>query len=97
MWLDEHMAIRQMNMTQFADFEDVVDVCELFSFGYCENNSAFEKRVVGGSYTCVRLDRAPVNMQWCDLFTLLHLLFTSTLDHRRWGDYKAKSSLAFHI
>jgi hypothetical protein len=54
----EHEGVRQRSLAQIAGFGEMVDVCGLRDLG-CEGRSwTFEKKVAGGSYCRVRLNRA---------------------------------------
>jgi hypothetical protein len=44
-------------------------VCELGDLGYIGNSWTFEKRVVGGSFCRVRLDRALATTPWSGRFS----------------------------
>ena len=47
-----------------AGFREMVDVCGLYDLGYEGRMWTFEKKVAGGSYCRVRLDRALVSSDW---------------------------------
>ena len=80
---DEHVGIGNRSQAQIQGFRDVVDVCGLVDLGYKGTRWTFEKRVAGGSFTRVRLDRALGLVEWCSQFpsaTVEHLT-AATLDH----------------
>ncbi|XP_073353561.1 uncharacterized protein [Aegilops tauschii subsp. strangulata] len=49
-------------------FRDVLDVCGLLDLGHKGTWWTFEKRVAGGTYTRVRLDRAVADAAWSTVF-----------------------------
>jgi hypothetical protein len=55
-------------LAQIAGFRDAVDVCGLQDLGYEGNMWMYKKKVDGGSYCQVRLDRALATPEWCDRF-----------------------------
>ena len=55
---DEHDSIGTRNQTHMQGFRDAVDVCGLIDLGFQGRKWTFEKKVAGGSFTRVRLDRA---------------------------------------
>jgi hypothetical protein len=59
--------------TQIQAFRDTVDICELLDLGFEGNPWTFEKRVTGGSFCRVQLDRALVTASWCSRFPLVVL------------------------
>ncbi|XP_071685015.1 uncharacterized protein [Lolium perenne] len=64
-------------------FRDTVDVCELADLGYEGRSWTYEKRVVGGSFCRVRLDRALATTPWSARFPLARVshLTGGTSDH----------------
>ena len=54
----------------------MVDLCGLTDIGYTGTDWTFEKKVAGGTYTRVRLDRCLVNPEW------LLALPSTTLTHK---------------
>ena len=58
---------------QIQAFRDTVDVCMLLDIGYKGRQWTFEKRVVGGTYTKGRLDRALANAPWMAHFAAASL------------------------
>ena len=66
-----------------AGFRDALDVCTLEDLGYQGRPWTFEKKMSGGAYCRVRLDRALANNDWSALFphaTLFHET-AATSDH----------------
>jgi hypothetical protein len=64
-------------------FRDAVDVCELADLGYEGRSWTFEKKVAGGVFCRVRLDRALATVPWSARFpmaTVTHLTGV-TSDH----------------
>lgn len=53
---------------QMEGFREAVDVCELADLGYCGLDWTFEKRVRGGGFCRVRLDRALASASWSHIF-----------------------------
>lgn len=49
-------------------FRDALDTCVLTDIGYIGRDWTFEKKVAGGTYTRVRLDRSVANPEWCLAF-----------------------------
>lgn len=45
-------------------FRDALDVCGLTDVGYTGNDWTFERKVAGGTFTHVRLDRCVANSDW---------------------------------
>jgi hypothetical protein len=73
---EEHVGVNDLCNAQIQAFRDAVDVCELMDLGFVGNPWTFEKRVVGGSFCRVRLDRALATSCWSSRFplaTLSHL------------------------
>jgi hypothetical protein len=58
-------------------------VCELMDLGYTGMAWTFEKKVAGGTYCRVRLDRALATTSWTDRFPLAALqhLTAAACDH----------------
>jgi hypothetical protein len=79
----EHEGMLERSVGQIEGFREALDVCELVDLGYEGNKWTFEKRVVGGSFCRVRLDRALATAPWSSGFptaTLRHLTGV-TSDH----------------
>jgi hypothetical protein len=76
---DEHEGVGQWSNAQIQAFGDAVDVCMLLDIGFKGRLWTFKKKVAGGSYTRVRLDRTLGSAEWCVLF-LTHLE-AATSDH----------------
>ena len=66
--LNEHDGIGHRCMTQVNGFRDAVDTCGLIDLGFSGNIWTFEKRVAGGTYTRVRLDRALATASWSSMY-----------------------------
>ena len=64
----EHDGVSQRSQAQMDGFRDALDVCGLIDLGYKGRIWTSEKKVAGGSYTRVRLDRAVAEPAWCALF-----------------------------
>ena len=54
----EHVGVQERSYAQIAGFREMVDVCGLFDLGFQGKEWTYEKKVAGGSYCRVRLDRA---------------------------------------
>ena len=80
---DGHDGIGTRSQSQIENFRDAVDVCGLLDLGYSGTRWTYEKKVIGGSYTWVRLDRALATADWCELFPLASVqhLTAATSDH----------------
>jgi endonuclease/exonuclease/phosphatase family metal-dependent hydrolase len=61
----------------------MVDVCGLCDLGYEGHSWTFEKKVSGGSFCWVRLDRALASPEWSSNFLLARVrnLSASASDH----------------
>ena len=66
---EEHQGVQERSHAQIAGFREVVDVCGFHDLGYEGRSWTFEKRVAGGSYCRVRLDRALATADWCSRFS----------------------------
>lgn len=62
------MGPNERDSAQIAGFREAVDVCELADLGYKGLDWTFEKRIVGGEYCRVRLDRALASPNWSSMF-----------------------------
>lgn len=62
--------VQERSYAQMAGFREMVDVCGLYDLGYEGRRWTFERRVAGGSYCRVRLDRALATADWSTLFSL---------------------------
>jgi hypothetical protein len=62
----------------------MVDICNLIDLGYTGEFWTWEKKVTGGSYTRVRLDRALGSAEWSAQFLLACITHVNvaTSDHR---------------
>ena len=54
----EHDGVGDRSPGQIAGFRDAVDICESADLGYEGTSWTFEKRVAGGTFCRVPLDRA---------------------------------------
>ncbi|XP_073367941.1 uncharacterized protein [Aegilops tauschii subsp. strangulata] len=71
----EHDGVSLRSQSQMDSFRDALDVCCLHDLGHSGLPWTFEKKVAGGSFTRVRLDRAVVDAVWSSLFP------SAQLDH----------------
>jgi hypothetical protein len=80
---EEHMGVNVRSNTQIKAFRETVDVCELMDLGFIGLPWTFEKKVAGGSYCRVRLDRALSTASWSARFPMatLHHLTAAASDH----------------
>ena len=73
---EEHQGAANRSNAQIQAFRDTVDICMLMDLGYQGRFWTFEKKVHGGHYCRVRLDRALASPEWSAMFpyaTLRHL------------------------
>ncbi|XP_073357859.1 uncharacterized protein [Aegilops tauschii subsp. strangulata] len=79
----EHDGVGNRNQAQMDLFRDALDTCGLSNIGYSRKSWTFEKRVTGGTYTRVRLDRGVANPAWSIAFPGAELrhLTTAASDH----------------
>ena len=70
----EHDGVQERSYSQIAGFREMVDVCGLCDLGYEGRSWTYEKKVAGGSYCRVRLDRALATPDWNALFPLASVL-----------------------
>jgi hypothetical protein len=70
---EEHMGVNEQSNSQIHAFQDTVDVCELMDLGYTGTAWTFEKKISGGSYCRVWLDRALAIASWSERFPLASL------------------------
>lgn len=80
---DEHDGIGTRSQSQIQGFRDAVDDCGLLDLGFVGKMWTYEKKVAGGSYTRVRLDRALASADWCAQFpnAVVEHLSAATSDH----------------
>ena len=80
---DEHCGVQERSHAQIAGFREMVDVCGPYDLGFEGRKWTFEKKVAGGSYCRVRLDRALATADWCMRFPLVQLthLNAAASDH----------------
>jgi hypothetical protein len=64
----EHEGVRQRSLVQIVGFREMVDVCGLRDLGYEGRSWTSVKKVAGGSYCRVRLNRALESADWCSRF-----------------------------
>lgn len=69
----EHDGIGHRSQSQLDGFRDALDICGLTDLGFSGSPWTFEKKVTGGSYTGVRLDRAVADPSWCVLFSVAQI------------------------
>jgi hypothetical protein len=84
LWKEEHVGINERSNSQIAAFRETLDVCGLVDLGYTGISWTFENKVVGGTFCCVRLERALASPSWCarhPLAEVKHLAAAATSDH----------------
>ena len=64
----EHDGVGSRSQAQMDAFRDALDTCGLTDLGYIGRSWTFEKKVTGGTFSRVRLDRCMANMEWCVAF-----------------------------
>lgn len=72
----EHDGVGTRSQAQMDSFRDALDTCGLTDIGFSGRNWTFEKKVAGGTYTRVHLDRCVANVAWCMAFP------NSILEHK---------------
>ena len=79
---EEQMGPNDRDMGQIQAFRDV-DTCGLTDLGFVGLDWTFERKVQGGQYCRVRLDRALASTDWCTLFPMAKVrhLVASRSDH----------------
>ena len=73
---EEQIGPNERDEAQMTGFREAVDLCNLADIGYIGLDWTFEKKVHGGHYCRVRLDRALASPEWSAMFpyaTLRHL------------------------
>ena len=80
---EEHFGVGERDEAQMRGFRDAVDICGLSDLGYTGLDWTFEKKVRGGTYTRVRLDRALADSDWWMRFPFAELrhLTAAKSDH----------------
>jgi hypothetical protein len=80
---DEHDGIGQRTLSEMQGFRDAVDFCNLINMGFKGHFWMWEKRVTGGTYTRVCLDRALGSAEWSAQFPLACITHVdmATSDH----------------
>lgn len=80
---DEHDGVGNRSQAQMDAFRDTIDTCGLADIGYQGTPWTFEKRVTGGTYTRVRLDRCVASPEWSLAFPSAKLEHknTASSDH----------------
>ena len=81
---EEHRSVAERSNAQIMAFRETVDVCGLSDLGYTGIHWTFEKKVDGGSFCRVRLDRALATADWSTRYPLgevRHLLEVACSDH----------------
>lgn len=60
----EHEGVREQSNAQMEGFREAIDVCGLADLGFEGRKWAYEKKVTGGLFCRVRLDRALATSDW---------------------------------
>jgi hypothetical protein len=81
--LHRSVVVQERSYAQIAGFWEMVDVCGLSDLGYESRSWTYEKKVVGGSYCRVRLDRALATPEWSPRFPSAKVrhLISAASDH----------------
>ena len=79
----EHTGVQERSAAEIVAFREMVDVCGLTDIGFSGRCWTFEKKVSGGSYCRVRLDRALMSGDWYLRFlgAVVHHLVAVASDH----------------
>ena len=64
----EHVGIQERSRARIEGFREMVDVCGLSDLGFEGRSWTFEKKVAGGSYCRVSMDRGLATADWCSRF-----------------------------
>lgn len=80
---EEQIGPNERDEAQMAGFREAIDLCNLADIGYIGFDWTFEKKVQGGQYCRVRLDRALASPDWSSMFPYASLrhLQAAKLDH----------------
>jgi hypothetical protein len=80
---EEHVGVQERSLAQIAGFREMVDVCGFQDLGFVDRTWTYEKKVSGGSWCRVRLDRALATTEWCARFPWAELqhLTSAASDH----------------
>jgi hypothetical protein len=80
---EEYFGVGNRDEAHMHAFRQAIDVCNLADLGYVGLDWTFEKKVRGGTYTRVRLDRALANPSWWQMFPQAELrhLTAAKSDH----------------
>jgi hypothetical protein len=65
---EEQFGPNERDSAQIEAFREAVDICGLADLGYKGLDWTWEKRVAGGEFCRVRLDRALATTSWSSLF-----------------------------
>lgn len=71
---DEHVEAGQRTQAQIRGFREAVDECSSCDLGYVGRSWTFEKKVAGGGYTRVRLDRSLATVDCRNICRLLQTM-----------------------
>ena len=79
----EHDGVGSRSQAQMDGFRDALDTCGLSDIGYTGTDWTFEKKVAGGTFTRVRLDRCVANPEWAFSYPSANLEHkaTASSDH----------------
>ena len=80
---DEHSGVQEQSRAQIEGFREMVDICGLYDLSFVGRKWTFEKKVAGGTFCRVRLDRALATADWCSRFPLAQVshLTAAASDH----------------
>ena len=80
---EEQHGPNERDSSQIDAFREAIDICGLADLGYRGLDWTWEKKVAGGSYCRVRLDRALASPCWSALFPFAYVehLTAAKSDH----------------
>ena len=80
---EEQWGPNERDSSKMAGFREAVDLCGLADIGYKGLDWTFEKRIAGGEFCRVRLDRALASASWSSLFPFASVrhLVSAKSDH----------------
>ena len=79
----EHVGVNDRSFSQIASFREMVDVCGFHDLGFKGRSWTFEKKIAGGSFCRVHLDRALATPDWSSRIQTVsvHHLSAAASDH----------------
>jgi hypothetical protein len=79
----EYEGVQERRFAQMEGFREMTDVCGLYDLGFEGRKWTYEKRVIGGSYCRVHLDRALATPDWSTRYPMATVtnMAAATSDH----------------